>query len=88
MYFFQQNLSDEMGKSDQIIEGIVRKIEKTGMELSAYAGKKSELTIDGGRSNQIIKLIMMALNFNLHLVIANFLLSRCTMSIPLFLSGC
>jgi len=49
------NLSDEMGKSDQIIEGIVRKIEKTGMELSAYAGKKSELTIDGVAASRYIQ---------------------------------
>ena len=38
-----------MGKSDAIIESIVRKIEKTAMELSAMAGKKTELTVGGGK---------------------------------------
>jgi len=41
------NLSDEMSKTDHIIESIVRKIEKTGIELSTQSGKKAELTIGG-----------------------------------------
>ena len=38
-------LSDDLGKTDGIVESIVRKIEKTGVEL---AGKKgSDLTVGG-----------------------------------------
>jgi len=40
-------LSDGMDKTDSIVENIVRNIEKTGMELSAYSGKTSELTVGG-----------------------------------------
>lgn len=40
------NLSDELGKVDNVVESIVRKVEKSSLEL---AGKKaSELTVGGG----------------------------------------
>jgi len=48
-------LTDEMGKSDAIIESIVRKIEKTAMELSAMAGKKTELTVGGVPAQRYIQ---------------------------------
>jgi hypothetical protein len=35
-------------KTDGVIESIVRKVENTGVELSHYSGKKSELTVGGG----------------------------------------
>ena len=38
-----------MNKTDSIVESIVRKIEKTAEELSSYTGKKSELTVGGGK---------------------------------------
>mmetsp|Transcript_28539 Transcript_28539/g.42729 ORF Transcript_28539/g.42729 Transcript_28539/m.42729 type:complete len:188 (+) Transcript_28539:571-1134(+) len=38
-------LSDELGKTDAIIESVVRKIEKTGTELSGKKG--SDLTVGG-----------------------------------------
>ena len=38
-------LSDELGKTDQIVEAIVRKIEKTAMELSER--QKAELSVGG-----------------------------------------
>lgn len=38
-------LSDELGKTDSIIESVVRKIEKTGIELSGKKG--SDLTVGG-----------------------------------------
>jgi len=44
-----QNLGDELGKTDMIIEGILRKVEKTAMEFSAFSGKKAELTVGGGK---------------------------------------
>ena len=37
-----------MGKTDAIIESIVRKIERTGLDLAAASGKKMELTVGGG----------------------------------------
>ena len=43
-----KTLSDELIKTDQVIESIVRKVENTGVELSHYTGKKSELTVGGG----------------------------------------
>jgi len=49
------NLSDEMNKTDHIIEGIVRKIEKTGIELSTSTGKKTELTVGGVPSKRYIQ---------------------------------
>eukprot|EP00555_Chaetoceros_dichaeta_P004764 CAMPEP_0198255130 /NCGR_PEP_ID=MMETSP1447-20131203/5334_1 /TAXON_ID=420782 /ORGANISM="Chaetoceros dichaeta, Strain CCMP1751" /LENGTH=417 /DNA_ID=CAMNT_0043941443 /DNA_START=129 /DNA_END=1382 /DNA_ORIENTATION=- len=49
------NLSDEMNKTDHIIESIVRKIEKTGAELSAASGKKAELTVGGVPSKRYIQ---------------------------------
>lgn len=49
------NLSDEMNKTDQIIESIVRKIEKTGIELSTSSGKKTELTVGGVPSKRYIQ---------------------------------
>jgi hypothetical protein len=41
-------LSDDLIKTDGIIESIVRKVDKTGAELAHYAGKKTELTVGGG----------------------------------------
>lgn len=49
------NLSDGMDKIDAIVENIVRNIEKTGMELSAYAGKTSELTVGGVPAQRYIQ---------------------------------
>ena len=40
-------LSDELDKTDQIIEGIVRKIEKSAMELSERSGGHVDLTVGG-----------------------------------------
>lgn len=48
-------LSDGMDKTDTIVESIVRNIEKTGMELSAYAGKTSELTVGGVPAQRYIQ---------------------------------
>jgi len=41
------NLSDDLGKTDSIVENIVRKIERTGLDLAASSGKKLELTVGG-----------------------------------------
>lgn len=49
------NLSDEMNKTDQIIESIVRKIEKTGIELSTSSAKKAEFTVGGVPSKRYIQ---------------------------------
>jgi len=49
------NLSDEMGKTDALVEGIVRKIEKTGAELSSSTGKKGELTVGGVPAQRYIQ---------------------------------
>lgn len=49
------NLSDEMKKTDHVIESIVRKIEKTGIELSTSSGKKTELTVGGVPSKRYIQ---------------------------------
>lgn len=46
------NLSDDLVKTDQIVEGIVRKIEKTGTELS---GGKKDLTVGGVPANRYIQ---------------------------------
>mmetsp|Transcript_35206 Transcript_35206/g.51750 ORF Transcript_35206/g.51750 Transcript_35206/m.51750 type:complete len:424 (-) Transcript_35206:1290-2561(-) len=47
------NLSDDLGKTDSIIESIVRKVEKSSMEL---AGKKAtELTVGGVPSTRYIQ---------------------------------
>lgn len=47
------NLSDELGKTDSIIESIVRKVEKSSVEL---AGKKgTELTVGGVPSTRYIQ---------------------------------
>jgi len=48
-------LSDELGKTDALIETIVRKVEKTGQELSSYTGKKSELTVGGVPAKRYIQ---------------------------------
>jgi V-type H+-transporting ATPase subunit C len=48
-------LSDELIKTDAIIESIVRKVENTGVELSHYTGKKSELTVGGVPSQRYIQ---------------------------------
>ena len=48
-------LSDDLGKTDQLIESIVRKVEKTGQELSSYTGKKSELTVGGVPAKRYIQ---------------------------------
>eukprot|EP00559_Dactyliosolen_fragilissimus_P007398 CAMPEP_0184871366 /NCGR_PEP_ID=MMETSP0580-20130426/40677_1 /TAXON_ID=1118495 /ORGANISM="Dactyliosolen fragilissimus" /LENGTH=481 /DNA_ID=CAMNT_0027374015 /DNA_START=129 /DNA_END=1574 /DNA_ORIENTATION=- len=48
-------LSDDMGKTDAIVESIVRKIEKTGKELSAEARKASELTVGGVPAQRYIQ---------------------------------
>jgi len=49
------NLSDEMNKTDHVVEGIVRKIEKTSIELSSSSGKKTELTVGGVPSKRYIQ---------------------------------
>lgn len=49
------SLSDELGKTDSLIEGIVRKVEKTAQELSNYTGKRSELTVDGVPAKRYIQ---------------------------------
>lgn len=47
------NLSDDLGKTDQLIESIVRKVEKSSIEL---AGKKAtELTVGGVPSTRYIQ---------------------------------
>jgi len=48
-------LSDELGKTDNVIDSIVRKVEKTGQELSSYTGKKAELTVDGVPAKRYIQ---------------------------------
>jgi len=48
------NLSDDMGKTDAIIESIVRKIERTGLDLAAASGKKMELTVGGVPSSRYV----------------------------------
>lgn len=48
-------LSDELIKTDNIIDSIVRKVENTGVELSHYTGKKSELTVGGVPSQRYIQ---------------------------------
>lgn len=45
-------LSDELGKTDQIVESIVRKIEKTSMDLM---GRRSDLTVGGVPANRYIQ---------------------------------
>ena len=47
-------LSDELGKTDQIIESIVRKIEKTAMELSERKGHV-DLTVGGVPATRYIQ---------------------------------
>lgn len=47
-------LSDELGKTDQIIESIVRKIEKTAVELSERAGHV-DLTVGGVPATRYIQ---------------------------------
>lgn len=49
------NLSDEMNKTDHVVESIVRKIEKTSIELSSSSGKKTELTVGGVPSKRYIQ---------------------------------
>lgn len=49
------SLSDEMSKTDALIESIVRKVEKTGQELSTITGKKSELTVGGVPAKRYIQ---------------------------------
>jgi V-type H+-transporting ATPase subunit C len=49
------NLSDDLTKTDSVIESIVRKVEKTALELSHYTGKKSELTVGGVPSQRYIQ---------------------------------
>jgi len=49
------NLSDDLGKTDNIVEQIVRKIEKTGLDLAASSGKKLELTIGGVPSTRYVQ---------------------------------
>lgn len=49
------NLSDDLGKTDSIVESIVRKIEKTGMDLANSSGKKLELTVGGVPSTRYVQ---------------------------------
>ncbi len=44
-----------MGKTDTLIESIVRKVEKTGHELSSFTGKTSDLTVGGIPSKRYIQ---------------------------------
>lgn len=52
-------LSDELGKTDQIMESIVRKIEKTTMEVSDnthnHSNRRSDLTVGGVPSHRYIQ---------------------------------
>mmetsp|Transcript_1165 Transcript_1165/g.1397 ORF Transcript_1165/g.1397 Transcript_1165/m.1397 type:complete len:420 (+) Transcript_1165:393-1652(+) len=48
-------LSDDLIKTDSVIDSIVRKVEKTGVELSVYTGKTSELTVGGVPSQRYIQ---------------------------------
>jgi V-type H+-transporting ATPase subunit C len=48
-------LSDDLIKTDTVIESIVRKVEKTALELSHFTGKKSELTVGGVPSQRYIQ---------------------------------
>lgn len=48
-------LSDELDKTDQIIEGIVRKIEKTAMELNERKGSHVDLTVGGVPATRYIQ---------------------------------
>jgi V-type H+-transporting ATPase subunit C len=49
------NLSDDLGKTDSLIESILRKVEKTGHELSNQTGKKTELTVGGVPAKRYIQ---------------------------------
>jgi len=49
------NMSDDLGKTDSLIESILRKVEKTGQELSSYTGNKSELTVGGVPAKRYIQ---------------------------------
>mmetsp|Transcript_16954 Transcript_16954/g.20706 ORF Transcript_16954/g.20706 Transcript_16954/m.20706 type:complete len:421 (-) Transcript_16954:287-1549(-) len=49
------NLSDDLVKTDTVIESIVRKVEKTAQELSHYTGKMPELTVGGVPSQRYIQ---------------------------------
>lgn len=49
------HLSDDMNKTDSIVESIVRKIEKTTEELASYTGKKTELTVGGVPAERYIQ---------------------------------
>jgi V-type H+-transporting ATPase subunit C len=49
------SLSDDLTKTDAIVEGIMRKVEKTGQELSSFSGKKSELTVGGVPAKRYIQ---------------------------------
>lgn len=48
-------LSDDLVKSDQLVESIVRKVEKTGVDLSHYTGKQTELTVGGVPAQRYIQ---------------------------------
>lgn len=49
------NLSDDLVKTDSLVEGILRKVEKTAHELSSYTGKNPELTVGGVPSKRYIQ---------------------------------
>ena len=52
------NLSDDLGKTDSIVEGIVRKIERTSLELLEAQGSsnsRSELTVGGVPAQRYIQ---------------------------------
>jgi V-type H+-transporting ATPase subunit C len=50
-------LSDEMHKTDALIESVFRKVEKTGIELASYGGKSSrtEFTVGGVPATRYIQ---------------------------------
>jgi V-type H+-transporting ATPase subunit C len=48
-------LSDEMGKTDQVVEAIVRKIEKTAYDLNERIGTGNDLTVGGVPASRYIQ---------------------------------
>ena len=49
------NLSDELGKTDSVIESIVRKVEKSSAELAGKKFSSAELTVGGVPSTRYIQ---------------------------------
>jgi V-type H+-transporting ATPase subunit C len=49
------NLSDELGKTDSLVESVVRKVEKSSAELAGKKFSASELTVGGVPSSRYIQ---------------------------------